>query len=99
MKILLINPPQTFFPGSDPPAANLPLGLLYVAAVLDKAGYTTEILDSFYRDYLLRCGIPLKPVCRSFIVQIAVNREVQEPLLISREFLWMHFMNPARISF
>jgi anaerobic magnesium-protoporphyrin IX monomethyl ester cyclase len=50
MKILLINPPQTFFPGSDPPAANLPLGLLYIAAVLDEAGYKTEILDAFMTD-------------------------------------------------
>lgn len=47
MKILLINPPQTFFPGSDIPAANLPLGLLYVAAVLDNAGYDVEVLDAF----------------------------------------------------
>jgi anaerobic magnesium-protoporphyrin IX monomethyl ester cyclase len=50
MKTLLINPPQTFFPGSDPPAANLPLGLLYIAAVLDKSGYKTEILDAFMTD-------------------------------------------------
>ena len=54
MKILLINPPQTFFPGSDPPAANLPLGLLYIAAVLDKAGYKTEILDAFMTDFPFR---------------------------------------------
>jgi len=47
MKVLLINPPQTFYPGSDPPAGNLPLGLLYIAAVLDKAGYKVEILDAF----------------------------------------------------
>jgi len=54
MKILLINPPQTFFPGSDPPAANLPLGLLYIAAVLDKAGYNVEILDAFMTDLPFR---------------------------------------------
>jgi anaerobic magnesium-protoporphyrin IX monomethyl ester cyclase len=50
MKILLINPPQTFFPGSDPPAANLPLGLMYIAAVLDEAEYNVEILDAFMTD-------------------------------------------------
>jgi hypothetical protein len=33
MKVLLINPPQIFYPGSDPPAGNLPLGLMYLAAV------------------------------------------------------------------
>ncbi len=54
MKTLLINPPQTFFPGSDQPAANLPLGLLYIAAVLDKAGYKTEILDAFISDSSFR---------------------------------------------
>jgi anaerobic magnesium-protoporphyrin IX monomethyl ester cyclase len=47
MQVLLINPPQTFYPGSDPPAGNLPLGLMYIAAVLDKAGYKVEILDAF----------------------------------------------------
>ncbi len=47
MKVLLINPPQTFYPGSDPPAGNLPLGPMYIAAVLDKAGYSVEILDAF----------------------------------------------------
>jgi anaerobic magnesium-protoporphyrin IX monomethyl ester cyclase len=50
MKVLLINPPQLFYPGSDPPAGNLPLGLMYVAAVLDKAGYKAEILDAFMTD-------------------------------------------------
>ena len=54
MKTLLINPPQTFFPGSDPPAANLPLGLLYIAAVLDKAGYKTEVFDVFMADFPFR---------------------------------------------
>ena len=47
MKVLLINPPQTFYPGSDPPAGNLPLGLMYIAAVLDKTGHKVEILDAF----------------------------------------------------
>ena len=28
----------------------MPLGLLYIAAVLDKAGYQVEILDSFVAD-------------------------------------------------
>ena len=54
MKILLINPPQTFFPGSDIPAANLPLGLMYIAAVLDKVGYNVEILDAFMTDLSFR---------------------------------------------
>jgi len=50
MKVLLINPPQIFYPGSDAPAGNLPLGLMYLAAVLDKAGYKVEILDAFMTD-------------------------------------------------
>lgn len=47
MKVLLINPPQTFFPGSEPPAGNLPLGLMYIAAVLQRGGYQVELLDAF----------------------------------------------------
>ncbi|MCW4044646.1 MAG: B12-binding domain-containing radical SAM protein [Candidatus Bathyarchaeota archaeon] len=47
MKVLLINPPQTFYPGSDAPAGNLPLGLMYIAAMLEQAGYKVEILDAF----------------------------------------------------
>jgi len=47
MKILLINPPQTFYVASEPPAGSLPLGLMYLAAILDKAGYKVELLDAF----------------------------------------------------
>jgi anaerobic magnesium-protoporphyrin IX monomethyl ester cyclase len=47
MKVLLVNPPQTFFPGSEQPAGNIPLGLMYIAAVLEEAGYKPEILDAF----------------------------------------------------
>lgn len=54
MKVLLINPPQVFYPGSDAPAGNLPLGLMYIAAVLDKAGYKVEILDAFMTDAVFR---------------------------------------------
>ena len=54
MKVLLINPPQTFYPGSDPPAGNLPLGLLYIAAVLEKSGHKAEILDAFMTDVAIR---------------------------------------------
>ena len=54
MKVLLINPPQTFYPGSDLPAGNLPLGLMYIAALLEKSGYETEILDAFIKDASFR---------------------------------------------
>ena len=54
MKVLLINPPQTFYPGSDLPAGNLPLGLLYVAAVLEEAGFEVEVLDAFMTDVVFR---------------------------------------------
>jgi anaerobic magnesium-protoporphyrin IX monomethyl ester cyclase len=50
MKVLLINPPQTFYPGSERPAGNLPIGLMYIASVLKKSGYIVEILDSFMVD-------------------------------------------------
>jgi hypothetical protein len=47
MKILLINPPQSFYPGSDLISGNIPLGLMYLAAVLDKVDQKVEILDAF----------------------------------------------------
>ena len=50
MKVLLINPPQLFYPGSEQPAGNLPLGLMYIAAILEQEDYKTEILDAFMGD-------------------------------------------------
>jgi anaerobic magnesium-protoporphyrin IX monomethyl ester cyclase len=47
MKVLLVNPPQTFFLGSESPAGNLPLGLMYIAAVLQRANVKVEIMDAF----------------------------------------------------
>ena len=54
MKVLLINPPQTFYPGSEQPAGNLPIGLMYIAAVLQKAEVKVEILDAFMAGALFR---------------------------------------------
>jgi anaerobic magnesium-protoporphyrin IX monomethyl ester cyclase len=54
MKVLLINPPRTYYPASEPPAGNLPLSLLHIAAVLEKAGYKAEILDAFITDVSFR---------------------------------------------
>jgi anaerobic magnesium-protoporphyrin IX monomethyl ester cyclase len=54
MKILLINPPQIAFPGSEraePISAGLPLGLLYIGATLDKKGYKVEILDTLIANF------------------------------------------------
>ncbi|MGB9959947.1 MAG: B12-binding domain-containing radical SAM protein [Candidatus Bathyarchaeales archaeon] len=67
--MLLINPPQTFYQGSEPPAGNLPLGLLYIAAVLDKEGYKVEVLDAFMTNpsflkngNALDVGMPLEKI-------------------------------------
>ncbi|HUK85252.1 MAG TPA: radical SAM protein [Candidatus Acidoferrum sp.] len=54
MKVLLVNPPQTFYPGSEQPAGNIPLGLMYIAAVLEAAGYKADILDAFMADCLFQ---------------------------------------------
>ncbi len=70
MKVLLINPPQTFYPGSEPPAGNLPIGLMYIAAVLQKAAVRVEILDAFmgngsvFREEgeTINVGIPLRQI-------------------------------------
>ncbi len=74
MKVILINPPQQFYPGSDPPAGNLPLGLMYLAAMLEKAGHQAEILDAFMSDYafkktgeVLTVGIPYEQIKQEII--------------------------------
>ena len=51
MKILLINPPQIFFPGSQPVVTGLPLGIMYIAATLENNGYEVEILDTLIADF------------------------------------------------
>ena len=56
MKVLLINPPQTFYPGSEQPAGNLPIGLMYIAAVLQKAEVKVEILDAFMAGTFQKIG-------------------------------------------
>jgi radical SAM superfamily enzyme YgiQ (UPF0313 family) len=44
--ILLLRPPATYPPGAARPSVSLPVGLLYVAAVLEKCGHAVEILDA-----------------------------------------------------
>ena len=56
MKVLLINPPQTFYPGSEQPAGNLPIGLMYIAAVLQKAEIRVGILDAFMAGNFQKTG-------------------------------------------
>ena len=51
MKILLINPPQTFFLGSQLVVAGLPLGLMYIAGTLENNGYNVDILDTLIADF------------------------------------------------
>lgn len=51
MKVLLINPPQTAFSDATFVWSGLPLGLLYIAAVLDRAGYQVEILDTLLGNF------------------------------------------------
>ena len=43
---LLVNPPQTLYAGSQRFSKSFPLGLAYVAAVLEQAGHPVEILDT-----------------------------------------------------
>jgi anaerobic magnesium-protoporphyrin IX monomethyl ester cyclase len=45
MKILLISPSQKTIYGSSAPPPYPPLGLLYIAAVLEQNGYEVEVID------------------------------------------------------
>ncbi len=75
MKVLLINPPQTFYPGSEPPAGNLPIGLMYIAAVLKKANVQVEILDAFIEGTFhqnqetIAVGMPFDSIKREIIAK------------------------------
>jgi radical SAM superfamily enzyme YgiQ (UPF0313 family) len=70
MKVLLINPPQTFYPGSEQPAGNLPIGLMYIASALQKVGVKVEILDAFTvgtfqkNDDAISVGMPFEQIKR-----------------------------------
>ncbi len=46
MKILLIRPPAIYVEGAIPPSLSIPLGLLYIAAVLERAGHLVEVYDA-----------------------------------------------------
>ncbi len=46
MKILLVRPPARYTKGSTKPSTSLPLGLLYIASVLEKNAYSIEIYDA-----------------------------------------------------
>lgn len=51
MKILLINPNRTYYQGSKGPRLGLPLGILYIAAVLEKNGYQPKIFDCLISEH------------------------------------------------
>lgn len=46
LKVLLINPPQTTYAGAMEVERGLPLGLMYMAAALERGGHRVEILDA-----------------------------------------------------
>jgi anaerobic magnesium-protoporphyrin IX monomethyl ester cyclase len=60
MKIILINPPQTFYSASHDMTTGLPLGIMYIAAVLEKNGYDVEILDALVDEATIRKIGPAK---------------------------------------
>lgn len=73
MKVLLIRPPTTHFPGTTPPVCGLPLGLLYIAGIFDKNGYDVQIYDAIidtdeihwlpqHGDNEFRMGAPLDEI-------------------------------------
>ena len=46
MNVLLIKHPTTHFVKTAPPVSGIPLGLLYVASALKKAGHTVHVYDA-----------------------------------------------------
>lgn len=51
MKVLLVNPPQIFYPASWFTEPQIPLGISYIAAMLEKNGYNVDILDALIADF------------------------------------------------
>ncbi|MBI3631443.1 MAG: cobalamin B12-binding domain-containing protein [Candidatus Staskawiczbacteria bacterium] len=50
-RILLINPPMTYLTSVEPIRLAQPMGLCYIAAVLEKEGYDVKILDAHAEGY------------------------------------------------
>lgn len=46
MKVLIINPPTLHMSGSSKPALYVPVGILYIAAVLQKSGHDVSVYDT-----------------------------------------------------
>ena len=57
-RVLLLNPAATLFK-NDYPRCTYPLGVGYIAAVLEKFEYTVKILDVFAEGY--SAGVPIDP--------------------------------------
>lgn len=50
-RIMLINPPMTYLTAVEPIRLAQPMGLCYIAAVLEKEGYDVRILDAHAEGY------------------------------------------------
>ena len=60
MKVLLVNPNRYFYPGAKGPRNILPLGLMYVAAYLEKMGIDVRIFECLldeHTEYVINKGI------------------------------------------
>ncbi|EQB89719.1 hypothetical protein M918_19155 [Clostridium sp. BL8] len=92
-EVLLINLPVTFWYKKELAKVNSmpPLGILYIATVLNKNSYNTKILDlaveyfdtKELKEYLLRCNprlIGLSTYCESWNSQIALCELIKETL-------------------
>lgn len=72
-KILLVNPPTVTSPTRGNLTANPPLGLAYIAAVLEKEKYTVRIIDALTEGWrietkiktnVIRVGLPFSDIKR-----------------------------------
>lgn len=56
-KVMLINPPMTYLTTMEPIRLAQPMGISYVAAVLEKHGYDVKILDAHAEGYDNRVNV------------------------------------------
>ena len=67
-KILLINPPMTYLESMEPIRLAQPMGICYLAAVLENSGYDVRLLDAHAEGYNNRVNVGVR-------TQVGLNEE------------------------
>jgi anaerobic magnesium-protoporphyrin IX monomethyl ester cyclase len=91
VKFLLIKPPTVHFKHTAPPVSGLPLGILYIAAAVQKAGHDVQVYDAIVGAAEARWGFPerdgaLRMGASWDEIEQAVRRHSPDVVCISNQF-------------